>query len=338
MAISRLSLAAIGLLGVVLVLSSVTLLPVGLSTVVSDSMAPTLEEGDAFVRVPAGSVEAGEMVVFETRDKQQRFAVHRVVEQTAEGYVTKGDNNPVSDQAANEPPVRGTDIHGQVLTVGGTPAVIPGVGGIAGFVRSYRGLLLVGLGGLLLLEGVTPAPERPSRPPTAGEAIDGLAIVAVVAVVTVMVFSGVYTQVGFLAVTGSATGPGEVSTLEPTRNPVTVDGAVRQPWTHYAVNWDGGDVVDRRWTEGNLEVSVAMPAAETTGPYATYASAHRYPATLPTGAIDRLYAIHPTAAALGTTLPVIGPLYMFGRLVINRRARLRESTSGWARRWKRFRT
>ena len=337
MAVSRLALAAVGLLGFVLVLSSVTLLPVGVSTVVSDSMSPTMEEGDAFVRVPAGSVEPGEMVVFETRDKMRRYAVHRVVDRTAEGFTTKGDNNAVTDQAANEPPVTRSEIHGQVLMIGDTPAVISGVGQVAEFVRSYRGLFVAALGGLLLLEGVTPATERPSRPVTAGEALDGLTIVAVIAVVTVMLFSGVSTQVGFLAVGETDTGPGEVSIAEPTQNPVTVDGAVEQPFTYYAVNWNGGEVVDRRWTEGTLEVSVAMPAVETTGQYATYATAHRYPATLPAWAIDRLYAIHPTAAALGTMLPLIGPLYLLGRLVVDRRARLREGTSGWARRWRKLR-
>ena len=337
MAVSRLSVVAIGMLGFVMLLSSVALLPVGLSTVVSDSMAPTMEEGDAFVRVPAGSVESGEMVVFESRDKMRRYAVHRVVEQTAEGFITKGDNSELTDQAANEPPVTRSDIHGQVLTIAGTPVVIPGVGQAAEIVRGYRGLLIAALGGLILLEGVAPSTDRPTRPLTAGEALNGITIVAVVAVVTVMLFSGVSTQVGFLAVGETQTGPGEVSMTGPTQNPVTVDGAVEQPWTYYAVSWDGGEVVDRRWTEDTLEVSVAMPAVETTGQYVTYATAHRYPATLPPWAIDRLYAIHPLAAALGTILPLLGPLYLLGRLVVDRRARLRGGSNSWARRWRKLR-
>ena len=320
MAVSRLALVAAGLLGFVMVLSSVTLLPIVVSTVVSDSLAPTMEGGDAFVRVPAGSVESGDVVVFETRDKMRRYAVHRVVDRTAEGFITKGDNNPVTDQAANEPPVTRPEIHGQVLMVGDTPALLSGVGQVAEFVRNYRGLFVAALGGLLLLDTVTPAPERPSRPVTAGEALDGLTIIAVVAVVMVMLFSGVSTQVGFLAVSGPATGPGEVSLAEPTQNPVTVDGAVEQPWTYYAVSWNGGEVVDRRWSEGTLEASVAIPAVETTGQHVTYATAHQYPATLPPGAIDRLYAIHPAAAALGTTLPLIGSPYLLVRQVVDRMA------------------
>lgn len=102
--------------------------PILLSFVTSDSMSPTLNEGDGFVAIPAqlsGEVQPGDVVVFTAEELSSGgLTTHRVVGKTSEGYITKGDNNPFTDQDSTEPPVSEQDIlatawqpNGQVITI-----------------------------------------------------------------------------------------------------------------------------------------------------------------------------------------------------------------------------
>jgi signal peptidase len=151
--------------------------PVLLTYVTSNSMAPTISAGDGYVVLPsvvAGPVEEGDIVVFHAKTLHGgggALTSHRVVEKTEEGFITKGDNNPFTDQAGGEPPVKPVQIVGQAVSLGGNPIVIPNLGTVLTGVRSAiksaqrwlairlgvrsllgtRGLayLLVGVGGLL---------------------------------------------------------------------------------------------------------------------------------------------------------------------------------------------
>jgi signal peptidase len=106
--------------------------PVLLSFVTSGSMEPTIETGEAFVTIPdvvAGDVEVGDVVVFQAKEIQDgRLTTHRIVEETNEGYITQGDNNPFTDQGNDEPPVTEEQIVGIAWQPGGDVVTIPYVG------------------------------------------------------------------------------------------------------------------------------------------------------------------------------------------------------------------
>ncbi len=106
--------------------------PVLLSFVTSGSMEPTIETGEAFVTVPgflAGDVERGDVIVFQAQEIQGgELTTHRVVEETDEGYITQGDNNPFTDQGSDEPPVTEDRIVGVAWQPGGGVVTIPFVG------------------------------------------------------------------------------------------------------------------------------------------------------------------------------------------------------------------
>lgn len=126
--------AVLVVLVVSLLLGQVLGSPVLVSFVETDSMAPTIEAGDGFIAVPAGlagPVKPGDVVVFDAqRLHGGGLVTHRVVEETDEGFITKGDANPFTDQSASnaEPPVRREQIVAEALQVGGSVVVIPKVG------------------------------------------------------------------------------------------------------------------------------------------------------------------------------------------------------------------
>ncbi|MFD1569949.1 signal peptidase I [Halorubrum laminariae] len=135
------------------------------------NMAP----GDGFVAVPpsiAGDVGEGDVVTFEARELQGGgLTTHRIVGETDEGYVTRGDANPFTDQDGPEPPVQESQIVSVALQFDGEVVVIPkigllvlgmqeafsvavsalsGVPGLGGLADGDVGTSMVGVGLLLL--------------------------------------------------------------------------------------------------------------------------------------------------------------------------------------------
>ena len=103
-----------------------------LSYVNSGSMSPALSTGDGFVAVPApvaDDPEPGDVVVYRSETIEAgELVTHRVVGETDDGYVTRGDANPVTDQQAGEPPVTRDRIVAQALSVDGDVVALPGLG------------------------------------------------------------------------------------------------------------------------------------------------------------------------------------------------------------------
>jgi len=116
-----------------------------LMVVVSQSMVPTLGVGDFifvnriddFDRVEAAPPPEGEILVFSRWGASDEYIVHRAVEKSqADGvwlFVTKGDNNRVSDGR----PVPESRV------VGGVVGRAPIIGYFVLFVKTSRGLILV---------------------------------------------------------------------------------------------------------------------------------------------------------------------------------------------------
>ncbi|MFO7925504.1 MAG: signal peptidase I [Halobacteriota archaeon] len=123
--------------------------PILLGFVVTGSMSPTLEPGDGFVAVPpalAGDIEEGDVVTFDARELEGGgLTTHRVVGETDEGYTTRGDANPFTDQDGPEPPVQESQIVAVAWRFGGEVVVIPHLGTVAmalqGFVAALVGLV-----------------------------------------------------------------------------------------------------------------------------------------------------------------------------------------------------
>jgi len=92
--------------------------------VVSRSMVPTLEVGDLVITqsVPFSNIQVGQVIIYVQPDPAGGCAgltiVHRVVEITAQGLITQGDDratNPFPDEPSQWPPVPAECVKGVVV-------------------------------------------------------------------------------------------------------------------------------------------------------------------------------------------------------------------------------
>lgn len=129
--------------------------PVLLGYVETGSMAPTMNPGDGFVAIPAaiaGPIEQGDVVTFQAQELHGGgLTTHRIVGKTEEGYITRGDANPFTDQAGAEPPVDREQIVAQAFELNGQVVVIRNLGVAVITVQNFvTGVLAAsGIGALL---------------------------------------------------------------------------------------------------------------------------------------------------------------------------------------------
>lgn len=90
--------------------------------VTGTSMYPTLEEGDmvVVVSVPYSSLKAGDIIVYDPPcSATGNSVIHRVVGIEVGGLITRGDNNPSTDQVGGiaTGPVTASCVEGEVVFV-----------------------------------------------------------------------------------------------------------------------------------------------------------------------------------------------------------------------------
>lgn len=127
----------IGIVLLVIILASLVLgqvlgQPVLLAYVTSGSMEPTISEGDGFLTMPtavAGPPSEGDVITFRPQGIEEgELTTHRVVDETDQGYITRGDANPFTDQDGGEPPVTSDRVVATAVQIGGVVITIPGLG------------------------------------------------------------------------------------------------------------------------------------------------------------------------------------------------------------------
>ena len=335
--------------------------PVALSVVETDSMEPTLEAGDGFLAVPSiasGDVETGDVVVFRAQELHDGgLTTHRVVAVTDEGYVTKGDANPFTDQDASEPPITDDQIVATALQIDGSVVTIPGVGAVVWTLRDAAEWILgaVGVerpgarlvGGLLFAVGTTlfalsfvgefdrTRSRDRSRERSRDRSVqfDVRVLVVVFALlVLVPTNAAMLLPAGSYAVDVQAeesppddaqiVAPGDASTIElPTHNdglvPVLV--AVDAPAPEATVE-NGRTVV----THGERDGAVLTAKAPDEPGIRTYTVIERrYPVVLPPSTLEALHGGSPVAAWGAVNLVLLAPIVAVARCVGTRPLRIR---------------
>ncbi|MDF2629945.1 MAG: peptidase signal peptidase [Symbiobacteriaceae bacterium] len=145
--------------GIVIISGGLLGRPLLVAAVPTTSMVPVLRPGDLIVVLPTWTVAhpgLGDIVVFKT-DEDRSWIVHRIVDgNAAEGFITKGDANPISDPVRVFP----RDMAGVVPQWGGSAVRLPRLGDLrieSGPLSSpvIAGVALV-LGVFLLLADMQP--------------------------------------------------------------------------------------------------------------------------------------------------------------------------------------
>jgi len=144
------------------------------------SMLPTLEGGDLVViqKVSISDVHVGDIIVYNYLCSTSGFSVvHRVIENTSTGLITKGDNNPEPDQYQGQiarSPITQQCLEGKVIFV------IPYVELLAYYVDDYHLpqwvnyfpsilILIIVLASILASEERSDAGEPHGNPPEKAE-------------------------------------------------------------------------------------------------------------------------------------------------------------------------
>jgi signal peptidase len=292
-------------------------------------MEPAIGVGDGVVRVPAGDIQQGDVVVFDQVSGEQQRTIHRVVEETPQGFVTKGDNNRVTDQAAGHPHVQRSQIHGKALALGGSPVTIPYVGALA----DHRTVILTSIVVLLILDfAIGSASSRPSRPRTSREVVRLMTAIAAAFVICVLVLGGSTAQLTFVAIEGGSNAATTIPANQQVTEAIVIEGVTRSPLMHVAVDADSLTVTGQTWRDSGLLLSVRVPPQDPATAHDALVRVHSYPMTLPPAIIDKLHAIHPLVAAGATTAVLVFPLYVLGLVLVGRHGYVPVGRSGLVRR------
>lgn len=324
--------------------------PILLGYVETGSMAPTMEPGDGFVAVPSvltDEPEAGDVVVFRAEALHGGgLTTHRIVRETPEGYVTRGDANPFTDQDNVEPPVRESQIVAEALQLGGEVVVLPGLGSgvqaihgtaaaVVGVLAGLPGLrsvlsgeisptFLVGVGGVLVVLSFvldvfgsdrTAATHSHRRPNYVSTGVVLLVLVVLVAgpATASMVFGSGSTSVDVVSSNSPSENPlvvepgGEVSAEYRVTNEGFVPTMVVVESPHSDVSF--GQTVLVVSSQATVTTTLSIRAPEQTGAYTREISEQRYLPILPQSLILGLHDVHPwlAIAALDAVL-VVGAL------------------------------
>jgi signal peptidase len=323
--------------------------PVGLAYVETGSMEPKLAPGDGFVAVPtfvAGPPEPGDVVTFDAVNiNGGGLVTHRIVEEGSAGYITKGDANPVPDQAGAEPPVQESQIKATALQVGGELVVIPQLGAVVlvvgntvGWVQQQLASLLgtravlgtQGIGYLLLGFGFVSyvvaaflersnGRDRSRRVGSRREVVTARTVIVTMVLVLMVVLTAAMVLPGgaheFQFVSSESGGPGASVILQGTAENVSfslpsngvVPVVVILETTSPGISTNQSAVYVPGGTEKQATVTIQAP--DETGNYVRTMTEHRYFAFLPMSVIVWLFEIHPW-------LPIVGINALTGALFV----------------------
>ena len=328
--------------------------PVLLSFVETGSMQPTLDPGDGFVAIPAplaGAIGTGDVVTFDAQEIEGGgLTTHRVVEETARGYVTQGDDNPFTDQDGGEPIVQDADVVAVAWTVGGSVVVIPHLGTVAmafqGAIDSLQTWLAVTFGmrslqgtqGLAyLLFGLSVVAyaadwyltkDRRTDKKRDTSRDDGTSVTLVLAVLAVVLMS---TATAAMVLPAGTHEYGIVSADFESDNPTVIERGTSERIEYLVPNAglvpvqvyvepasQGVSVEPERVDVGprdEASVDVTLEAPPETGYYRLFVAEHRYLAVLPASVIDELHGVHPWAPLVAINGLLGGGIFLLGLLL-----------------------
>lgn len=316
-----------------------TLSPFRVSYVTTDSMEPTIQEDDGYLVWKTDEVSVGDVVTFGIPEDsafttQRDYVTHRVVSRSPDGFVTKGDNNPTTDQASGLSPVTRDDVLGVAVGPGDGVITIPGLGTVvdtAGAARTPLMGLLVVLIALGLLADASAA-GRPGRELLYVRDIGRPLFVGVVLTAVLLLYVGITTEeLSYVVVDDAAPEAFTLPLGENKTQTITTD-IVTTPITTAVVEADGFTIADTQVEGSTINMTADIPAQATLGPYDASVGVHPYPAVLPKPAIRWLHDVAiPLAWAVSLAL-VFAPVWLAYVVFLDGRAPLRMPRSRWLRR------
>ena len=320
-------------------------IPIGLSYVETGSMEPTLNAGDGFVSLPpflVGGVSDGDVITFNAQEVGGGgLTTHRVVDVTPEGYITRGDANPFTDQDGDEPPVTDAQVSGVAMELGGDVIRIPALGtvimgiqsaleGVVGGIAAIPiigqltevsvGAVMTAIGGVILFISLawdtTTGNSRRRERTRSREGVVKFSVVLLIllALVLVPLNAAMLLPSGTMDTTITSSNspsddPTSIGVGESEEFEFEISNSGFMPRVVVIEPASEGVSVSPEKTQifhGELrETTVTMSAPDETGAYIRSISERHYPLILPLSVIGFFHDIHPWVAILGLNLFVV---------------------------------
>jgi signal peptidase len=336
---NRGAVLAVVALGLVLTLGAIApgVAPVVVATPDSGSMVPTAQTHSLVVVVDT-EPSVGDVALFETPTRDQAV-LHRLVDRTPEGdaFITKGDANAATDQAAGDPPVSPDQVYGTVPTLFGHPLVVPYAGliltnpvvGFGAWALLGASLLYTTTGGQAVRETVASVPVR------VHVVVLAVAIMVVIPVAAVVAPASVTAEV-VTTTTASGENPAVVQPGEVGERTIRISSPVI--WGLQTTAEAEGDLRIRSVEAtggGTRTVTVVNEPTAEPGVQRGTITVYSFPATLPKPVLDALVDVHPVVAGFASALPIGGSVLVAAMLFIDPRLPLRASRTAIQRRRRR---
>lgn len=322
------SLIVLALLGVL-----ITTAPVQILSASSGSMEPAIDKGDIYFVTKSDSISKGDIITFDSEEFNE-FVTHRVVGRTSSGYITKGDANPSTDQAAGHPPVSDSKVIGTVIEIGGHPVSIPGLGSVIGYLQSNVAIVAIGLLAYLVVPELWTSDKNRRKKKRdvfyAGSYMHPLFLIAFVSCIGLIFVGSSAHEVTYVAAEGQATAAHTVPVGETATRTLSLE-TYSAPMVTTVVDAKGFAILDRQTTGSEISLSIAVPPRKTTGPIHGVIEINSYPATLPKSVLSLLDDIHWILAALGSMVPIFGPTFTLYFLYVHPEAPIRKTRIRWLR-------
>lgn len=281
-----------------------TISPVSLLYVTSNSMLPTMEQGDGYIIVPSGTYTSGDIIAFEST-KSSTIITHRVVDINSEGkFITKGDNNKAIDQELGRPPVSKNRVIGRVVGSGDEPLVIPVLGTALSFLSDNEIIIIMSIPIIMFIDFII----------SSGRSIGGKnpRLFKIVLLISLLLFGSVLSVILF-------TPSSEERTITATTREETTETLVTVGSRHIRVieftekSFDYGyefatvsgphaQISTQLESESGYNVTVVLGPYDRIGPYEMAVRLYRYPPVLPPSVIWKLHSVSPILAASACSL------------------------------------
>lgn len=270
-----------------ILLGSMIITPYGPAHVISGSMEPEISAGSTIFLVPVANIVTGDVIVFHPAEPGREMIVHRVVGETPEGYLTRGDAVAQTDQEMGEPPVNSDRTAGKALSFNGSVLQV-----------NHNQLIHLALA-LCLLLGLwavasTTGTARKKRL-RVRHLQQFLLVFCVIIVLFSMIIGSASEAVPFLASENPGTRPDHIKIGEPG----ILDFKIRNRSPIPSLVFVEGPVNGSRELLSPFsgsQTAITVPACSAPGWHEVSIRKYTYPAVVPPVIIDRLYRLSPYLA------------------------------------------
>lgn len=280
-----------------------------LTYVYSNSMEPSIKVNDAFIVWPSIQFKVGDIVMFRPVVLQAEFVTHRIIAIGDQGFITKGDNSPYSDQDSGEPEVTKERIVGRVLTLQGQPIIFAGLGNLSkglpsgfGVYARYLSLLFLMISILALLFGNRRRKRKPRHRLRLKHIYRTIVYASILIIIVSIYLGSRVEQINYLVSEYPGTLGDQVEVKQIGQLSLKVENHGVIPVWPVITSIAPLSVQDTPviiWPKSSETIRIQVSPQEKTGRYLGYVQIYQYPSLLPRAWVAFLHKTHPVYA-IGT--------------------------------------